>query len=262
MLRLCLLDHGVIIGRGQSWDANKRLGLVFIVDCGSVGHRSEGQLVMLQNGEAVVWLLLLQVEHLPQLLQLLQLAEGLQHHQHDDQTQDQVNSDAHFVELPEPLVSSFSRYVVTQADGAQGDEAEVEGLQEVPVLLQRREDGGGDEEEARDGHRGEQRGVNDGHQRLGQAPAHVDVHDRPPRAEHHDPLHHGGEEEEGEGDADHRVDDAEGLPAVRQRRCVTITCSGQHGAGEKQGRGEVPVPVSRGVVEDGNPIVAGIQGFL
>lgn len=40
------------------------------------------------------------------------------------------------------------------------------------------------------------------------------------------------------------------------------TCGGQHRAGEKQGRGEVPVPVSRGVVEDGDPIVAGLQGFL
>lgn len=56
--------------------------------------------------------------------------------------------------------------------------------------------------------------MNDGHQRLGQAPARVDVHDRPPRAEHHDPLHHSREEEEGEGNANHRVDDAEGLPAI------------------------------------------------
>lgn len=65
------------------------MGFVLIV--GSFGHRSEGQVVVLQNGEAVLRLLLLQVEHLPQLLQLLQLAEGLQHHQHDDQTQDQVD---------------------------------------------------------------------------------------------------------------------------------------------------------------------------
>ena len=136
-----------------------------------------------------------------------------------------LTSDAHFVELPEPLITVLSGYVVSQADGAQRNEAEVEGLQEVPVLLQRRKDGGRDEEEARDGQHGEQGCVNNGHQGLGQAPAPVDVRDRPPRAEHHDPLHHGGEEEEGEGDANYWVDDAEGLPAVWQRRCVTISCT-------------------------------------
>lgn len=133
----CLLDHGIVIGRDQSWNANKRLGFALTVSRGSVGHGGEGQVVVLQNGEAVLRLLLLQVEHLPQLLQLLQLAEGLQHHQHDYQTQDQVDSDAHFVELPEPLISSLSRHVVTQANGAERNEAEVEGLQEVPVFLQR-----------------------------------------------------------------------------------------------------------------------------
>ncbi|TNN61753.1 hypothetical protein EYF80_027975 [Liparis tanakae] len=40
-------------------------------------------------------------------------------------------------ELPELLIQGLSGYVVTQADGAEGDEAEVKGLQEVPVLLQR-----------------------------------------------------------------------------------------------------------------------------
>lgn len=41
-----------------------------------------------------------------------------------------------------------------------------------------------------------------------------------------------------------------------------LTCGGQHGAGEKQRRGEVPVPVCRGVIEDGNPIITGLQGFF
>lgn len=59
--------------------------------CVSAGHSREGQVVMLQNGQVVLRLLLLQVEHLPQLLQLMQLTEGLQHHQHDYQTQDQVD---------------------------------------------------------------------------------------------------------------------------------------------------------------------------
>lgn len=136
-LLLRLLYHRIIIGRGQSRDANKLLGFFVVVGCGSVGHGGEGQVVVLQNSHAVLWLLLLEVEHFPQLFQLLELAEGLQHHQHDYQTQDQVHSDAHFVELSELLVSSLSGYVVAQADGAERNETEVERLQEVPVLLQR-----------------------------------------------------------------------------------------------------------------------------
>lgn len=203
LLCRCLLDHGIVVGRHQTRHANKRLCFALGVDDGSVGHGGEGQVVVLQDGEAVLGLVLLQVEDLPQLLQLLQLAEGLQHHQHDNQTQDQVHSDAHFVEFPELLIGGLSRYVVSQADGAEGNEAEVEGLQEVPVVLQRCEDGGGDEEEATDGRGGEDGGMDDGHQRLGHAPAPVEVHDGPARAEHHDPLHHSSEEEEGEGDANH-----------------------------------------------------------
>lgn len=106
---------------------------------------------MLQNGHAVLRLLLLQVEHLPELLQLLQLTEGLQHYQHHNQAQDQVDCDPQFVELPELLVGRLSGHIIAEADGAEGDEAKVERLQEVPVLLQGREDGGGNEEEARNG---------------------------------------------------------------------------------------------------------------
>lgn len=69
--------------------------------------------------------------------------------------------------------------------------------------------------------------MNDGHHGLGQAPACVDVGDGPPRAEHHEPLNHGGEEEEGEGDANDRVNNAKGLPAVGQRCRVTVACGGK-----------------------------------
>lgn len=56
--------------------------------------------------------------------------------------------------------------------------------------------------------------MDNGHKWLGPAPVCVDVHDGPPCAEYHDPLHHSSEEEEGEGDADHRVNNAEGFPAI------------------------------------------------
>lgn len=111
------------------------------------------------------------------------------------------------------LVLGLSRHVVSQADRGERNEAEVEGLQVGPVL-QRREDGGGDEEEATQGQKGEHSGVNDGDEWLRQIPLPVQVHDRPPCAEHHDSLHHGCEEEEGEGDSDDSVDDAEDLPAL------------------------------------------------
>lgn len=135
-----------------------------------------------------------------------------------------LTSDAHFIHLPVLLFHRLSGDVISKADRAERNEAEVEGIQEVPVVLQCREDSSWDEEEEADGQDAEHHGVDDAHHCLGQAPLSVDVGDRPPRAKHHNPLHGGGEEEEGEGDANRRVDDAEGLPAIRQRCCVTITC--------------------------------------
>lgn len=135
-----------------------------------------------------------------------------------------LTCDAHFVQLPKPLVHSLPRDVVSQANGRERDEAEVERLQEVPVLLQAREDGSGDEQEAGNGQDGEHAGVDDGHHRLGQTPLPVDVRDGPTCTVHHDPLHGRREEEEGEGDANSRVDDAEGLSTIGEWRRVAITC--------------------------------------
>lgn len=135
-----------------------------------------------------------------------------------------LTSDAHFIHLPVLLIHRLSGDVIAQADRAERNEAEVEGIQEVPVVLQRREDGSWDEKEEADGQKAEHHGVDDAHQCLRQAPVSVDVGDRPPRAEHHYPLHRGGEEEEGEGDANRRVDDAEGLPAIGQGNRVTVSC--------------------------------------
>lgn len=84
-----LVGHAVLAGGDQSGGADELVALVFAQ--GRLGHGGEGQVVVLQDGQAVLRLLLLHIEHLPQLLELLQLAEGLQHHQHDDQAQDQVH---------------------------------------------------------------------------------------------------------------------------------------------------------------------------
>lgn len=134
----------------------------------------------------------------------------------------ELTSDAHLIQLPVVLVRRLSGDVIAEADRAERNEAEVEGIQEVPVVLQRREDGGWDEEEEAEGQKAEHHGVDHAHHRLRQAPLPMDVGDRPPRAEHHDPLHGGGEEEEGEGDANRRVDYAEGLSPIGQRRRVTV----------------------------------------
>lgn len=136
----------------------------------------------------------------------------------------ELTSDAHFIHLPVLLIPCLSGDVISEANGAERNEAEVEGIQEVPVVLQRREDGSWDEEEEADGQKAEHHGMDDAHHRLRQAPLSVDVGDRPPRAKHHYPLHGGGEEEEGEGDANRRVDDAEGLSAIGQGYRVTVSC--------------------------------------
>ena len=62
-----------------------------------------------------------------------------------------------------------------------------------------------------------------GYERLGQAPAGRHVHDWTARAEDHDALDHGGEEEEGEGDADHRVDNTEGFASIGEWSGVAIS---------------------------------------
>lgn len=85
-----LLDH-VTSGRDQSCCTAKYVSIVLVRRRSRFGHRGERQLVVFQNGDAVLLLLFLQVEHLLQLLELLQLAEGLQHHQHHYEPQDQVD---------------------------------------------------------------------------------------------------------------------------------------------------------------------------
>lgn len=64
------LNH-VTSGRDQSCCTTKHVSIVLVGRRSCFGHVGERQLVMFQNGEAVFLLIFLQVEHLPQLLQLL-----------------------------------------------------------------------------------------------------------------------------------------------------------------------------------------------
>lgn len=117
-----LVDHGVIsTRRGQHGDTNEGYVLSLVPlergGVGLVGHGGEGQMVVLQYCQAVLWFLLLQIEHLPQGLQLLQLTEGLQDNQHNNQAQEEVDSYSDFIELSEPLVEGLPWYVISQSDG-------------------------------------------------------------------------------------------------------------------------------------------------
>lgn len=133
-----------------------------------------------------------------------------------------LTCDPDLVELSEFLIVAFSRDIVPQADGAQGNKTKIKGLQKVPVVLQDGEHGSWDEKEAGHGDEAEQHRVDDGHQLLGEAPADVEVEDRPAGDVDGDALDHGCQEQERERDADDGVDDAEGLAAVRQGHGVAI----------------------------------------
>lgn len=112
--------------------------------------------------------------------------------------------------------------VVPQPHGGQRDEAEVQRLQEAPVLLQGREDPGRDQDEEQDRGQGQAGGVGGGQPGPGDGPAPLDVGQGTVGHQDHDPLDHHGEEEEGDGDPQDGEQDAEGLPSIRERDRVTV----------------------------------------
>lgn len=59
--------------------------------------------------------------------------------------------------------------------------------------------------------------------RLRHSPPSVEVGQWATSDHGHDPLNHSREEEEGNGDAKEGVEDAEGLPSIRERNSVAIT---------------------------------------
>lgn len=125
-----------------------------------------------------------------------------------------LTCDANLIELSELLIVAFSRNIIPQANGAQGNKTEIKGFEEVPVVLQNGEHSCRNEEEAGHSDKPEENGVNDGNHLLGEAPADVEVEDRPAGDVDGDTLDHCCQEQEGERNADDRVDDAEGLAPV------------------------------------------------
>lgn len=113
--------------------------------------------------------------------------------------------------------------IIPEADGCKRDETEIQRLQEVPVLLQAGEDPRGDDEEQQGHEDAEAGGVYGSQLRFRHGPSTVEVGHRTAAHQDHDPLHHDGEEEEGDGDATEGVEDAEGLPFIREGNGVAIT---------------------------------------
>lgn len=91
---------------------------------------------MLYDVHLVLVLVLLHIEHFSEFLQLMQFTEGFQNHQHGNQAKQQVACDPDLIEFSELLVVAFSRNIVPQTNGAQGDETKIKRFQEVPVILQ------------------------------------------------------------------------------------------------------------------------------
>lgn len=118
---------------------------------------------------------------------------------------------------------SFSRDIIPKAYGRQWDEAEIQRLQKVPVFFQGEKDPGRDEDEEQSHDDAEQSSVNYGQVRSWHGPPSVKVGHWASGYQFHQPLYYGGEEEEGNGDADEGVEDTECLPYIRQRNAVAVT---------------------------------------
>ena len=76
---------------------------------------------------------------------------------------------------------------------------------------------------------------------------------------HEGALHDRGQEDEGHGDADDCVQDAEDLALARERRLVAVADGGDHGAGEEERLAKAPRGDAGTVSEDGHPAVVGLH---
>lgn len=111
---------------------------------------------------------------------------------------------------------------IPQTDGAQGDEAKVHPIQKRPGHFHGTEHSSRSHEEAQDDPEQQQHEVHDGGRPLLQARSVQDT-DWGPDQRVHELLHAHGENQHGEGHADQRVEDGEGLASVGERSSVPIT---------------------------------------
>lgn len=133
-----------------------------------------------------------------------------------------LTHDSHLVQRPVLLPRLRPRNKISQSDGAQRDETEVDAVQEGPGELHRTEHGRWCQEEAQHHQNQQEHEVDDG----GRPRLHTRTLQEADGSEDqrvHDPLDAGGEHQHGEGDSDQRVEDGESFASVRQRSGVTIT---------------------------------------
>lgn len=74
---------------------------------------------------------------------------------------------------------------------------------------------------------------------------------------HHQPIDTGTEQQQQEGNPNYRVDHAEYLSAVTNRRHVAVTNGRNHCRGEEQTLSEAPIQLVRAVLECRDSVLAG-----
>lgn len=140
-----------------------------------------------------------------------------------ERTKAALTHDSSLVQWSVHLPRLGPRHEVAQSNGAERDEGEVEAIQEGPGALHRAEHGRWRHKEAQHHQKQQQQEVDDG----GRPGIHAWALQEADGSEYervHEPLNAGGQHQHGEGNANESVDDGEGLPCVRQRSVVTITC--------------------------------------
>lgn len=134
----------------------------------------------------------------------------------------ELTHDTDLIDRPVFLSRLHPGYKIPQADGAQGDEAKVDSIQEWPGRLHGAEHSSRSHKEAQDDPEQQQDEVHDGRGSLIQARSVQDAHRRHHQRVH-ELLHAHGQHQHGEGHADQRVEDGEGLASVGERSGVAIT---------------------------------------
>lgn len=123
------------------------------------------------------------------------------------------------------MVGRVSRYVVAQADGGQRYETVVQRVHVVPLGLDVREHGGGQQQEQRyqRAEYGAEVQQPDGERRV-QVPETAVEEVQVLGGGYHQPVDQRGQQDQGQRYAEQRVQHAEQLALLRQRSDVTVTC--------------------------------------
>lgn len=73
----------------------------------------------------VLFLVLLHIKQLPKLFEFMELTESLKYHQHCNKAHQQITCNSNFIQLSEFLIVAFSWHIVSETNGAQGNETKI-----------------------------------------------------------------------------------------------------------------------------------------